>query len=180
MRSLCLLLGLSLAATTVACGSGDEPDLATPDPPGATAAAETPSDDSPSGDSPTGGGTGTVTLSDGTVFDLIMSTCDTSGNGADGFTVENSYGLTGRTADDAFLVIIGRAGFSADSMVEIATIEGEFDENGRNATLIYHDILDTLALVVDGGHVTGTMSLKPIGPNKPYGDEVEATVDIRC
>ncbi len=129
--------------------------------------------------SASGDGTGTLTMADGTVYTFEMSTCDTSEND-DAFLVENGYDIFGKTADGAFHASFNRAGFDEETISEIATLEGQFDENGKNAELIYTDVTDTMALTVDGGHVSGTLTMKPIGPNEPHGAESEATVDITC
>ncbi len=119
-------------------------------------------------------------MADGTAYELDMSSCETSENGAEGFLIEDGYDVTGRTADDAFLASFNRAGFDEDSVVQIVTLEGDFDENGKNAGILYNNVPDTIDLTVDGGKVTGTVTLKPILPNKPHGDESVATVDISC
>lgn len=127
-----------------------------------------------------GSGSGTLSLSDGMTYSFDMSTCDTSENGADGFVVPDSYDLFGTTADGAFTVQLIRAGLDEDFIVETAGLEGNFDENGKNAGILYTKVVDTLALKVDGGDVSGTVSLSPIGPNRPHGDQIDATVDVSC
>ncbi len=127
----------------------------------------------------TGSGTGTLTMADGTVYRFETSTCDTSEND-DAFLVEDGYDIFGKTADGAFHASFNRAGFDEETISEISTLEGQFDENGKNAELIYRDVTGTMALVVDGGHVSGTLTMKPIGSNDPHGAESEATVDITC
>ena len=173
-----ILLTAALLAAVSACGSGDD----STNTPAATDADGT-EEANPSSDEETpdvGAGTGTLTLDDGTVYSLTMSTCETSENGADGFLLENSYDLLGSTADGAFVVTIGRAGLDEDFVTQLATLEGEFDENGQNAQLIYRNVLDTIALEVDGGDVSGTVTLRPLGPNRPHGDEIGAVVDVSC
>lgn len=174
------LLGL------VACGSGDDDGGAADVDDTSTATENTPADEQPddgqaADDQPaTGGGTGTLTLADDTVFALSMSTCETSETGADGFLIEDGFDLFGRTADGEFTVQLIRAGFDEDNIVDTGALEGEFDENGKNAELLYNEVHESLIATVDGGNVSGTVTLKPIGPNRPYGDEIDATFDINC
>jgi hypothetical protein len=178
------LLGL------VACGSGDDDGGAsdvdeTPEAADDTPAVDEPADDEPADEpaddpAPAGDGTGTLTLPDGTAFSFEMTTCETSENGADGFLIEDGFDLFGRTTDGEFTVQLIRAGFDEENIVDTAGLEGEFDDDGKNAGLLYSEVHESLAATVDGGTVTGTVSLKPIGPNRPYGDETVATFDIRC
>ncbi len=171
------LLGLA------ACGSDDDagaPDADSSDVVPAAADAADSDDASDDATPATGSSTGTLTLADGTVFSLEMSTCDTSENGASGFVIENGFDLFGRTSDGEFTVQLIRAGFDEESVIDTASLEGEFDEEGKNAELLYSEVNATLVATVDGGDVAGTVTLKPIGPNRPYGDEVEATIDISC
>lgn len=174
------LLGL------VACGSGDDDSgaSAADDTPAATEDITSASSDEPAAapadDQPSGSATGTLTLDDGTAFSFEMTTCETSENGAEGFPIEVGFDLFGRTSDGAFTVQLIRAGFEEENVFITASLEGEFDEEGKNAGLLYSKVADTMAAAVDGGAVTGTVSLKPIGPNRPYGDEIGATFDISC
>ena len=172
----------------VACGSGDDDggapdadDTASPADDAASTTSDEPADDQPADDQPaTGSSTGTLTLADGTTFSFEMSTCDTSENGAEGFLIEDGFDLFGRTSDGEFTVQLIRAGFDEDSIIDTAGLEGEFDEEGKNAGLLYSEVNETIVADVDGGNVTGTVTLKPIGPNRPYGDEVGATFDVSC
>lgn len=176
-----------LGALTACSDSGDDSD-ATPasDADGTSAdggAVTEPTDDTGTheDDAPTSGdGSGTLTMGDGTTLTFVMSTCDTSENGADGLPVEDTYDLFGTTADGAFQMQFIRAGLDDDFVVETATLEGDFDEEGKNAGVLYSRVVDTLALTVDGGDVSGTVSLSPIGPNRPYGDMIDATVAVSC
>ncbi len=159
-----------------ACGSGDDDSDASDAGDTGAAADDEPADDEPAA----GGGDGTLTLADGTVFSLTMSTCETSENGADGFPIEDGFDLFGRTSEGEFTVQLIRAGFDEESVIDTAGLEGEFDENGKNAELLYTEVNETLVATVDGGNVSGTVTLKPIGPNRPYGDEIAATFDVSC
>ena len=166
----------------VACGSGDDDGGAsdTDDTVAAEDGASTPSDEPADVQPASGSSTGTLTLADGTSFSLEMSTCDTSENGAEGFMIEDGFDLFGRTSDGEFTVQLIRAGFDEDSIIDTATLEGAFDDEGKNAELLYSEVNETIVAGVDGGNVTGTVTLKPIGPNRPYGDEVGATFDVSC
>lgn len=176
-----LLAVLSLGGLA-ACGSGaassdapaTEPTALATDP-GVAATAAPPSAASAAG----GARRGTLTMADGTVYALEMTACDTSEN-AEGFLLPDSYDLFGRTSDGAFAASINRAGMSEDFISEIVTLEGDFDENGKNAGILYRNVLDTIALTVDGGNVTGTVTFKAIGPAGPHGEQMDATVDISC
>lgn len=172
----------------VACGSGDD-DAGASDADAtasSTGDAESTQSDEPADDEPadgrpgTGSSTGTLTLDDGTTFSFEMSTCDTSENGADGFLIEDGFDLFGRTSDGEFTVQLIRAGFDEESIIDTATLEGEFDGGGKNAELLYSEVNGTIVAGVDGASVAGTVTLKPIGPNRPYGDEVGATFDVSC
>lgn len=186
MAKLRTLLVAAALVSMSACGSGDDDSGASDaDDSGAvdddTPADDQPADDEPADDQPaTGGGGGTLTLADGTVFSLTMSTCDTSENGAEGFPIENGFDLFGRTSDGEFTVQLIRAGFDEESVIDTAGLEGDFDDDGKNAQLLYTDVNGTLVATVDGGNVSGTVTLKAIGPNRPYGDETAATFDVNC
>lgn len=182
------VVALGAIGGLTACGGSDDEADATPAPQvedsSTNAGADAPPTDTPGPgevDAPTSGsGSGTMTLSDGTTFTFAMTTCETSENGADGLPLPDSYDLFGATADEAFTMQLIRAGLEEEFTAETASLEGDFDEDGKNAGIIYSKVVDTLDLSVDGGNVSGTVTLSPIGPNRPYGDEVEATVDVSC
>lgn len=182
------LVGFGFIGVLTACGgSGDDSDAAPAsdgdETPADADAVATPTDDmgTDGDDAPTNGeGSGTLTMGDGTTLTFVMSTCDTSENGADGLPLDDTYDLFGTTADGASQMQLIRAGLEEDFTVETATLEGDFDEEGRNAGVLYSKEVDTLALTVDGGDVSGTVTLTPIGPNRPYGDMIEATIAVSC
>lgn len=186
MAKLRTLLIAAALVSMSACGSGDDDSAASDaDDSGAAAdgtlADEQPADDEPADDQPaTGGSGGTLTLADGTVFEFETATCDTSENGAEGFLIEDGFDLFGRTSDGEFTVQLIRAGFDEESVIDTASLEGEFDDDGKNPELFYSEVNETLVATVDGGNVSGTVTLKPIGPNRPYGDEIVATFDVNC
>ncbi|MDW3214093.1 MAG: hypothetical protein R8G01_08870 [Ilumatobacteraceae bacterium] len=165
-----------------ACGSSDDngasgESAANTD--GSADSADT-ADAAPADEPATGSRTGTLTLDDGTAFTLEMTTCETSENGAAGFLIEDGFDLFGRTSDGEFTVQLIRAGFDEDSVIDTSVLEGEFDDEGKNAGLLYTEGSEVLVATVDGGNVSGTVTLKPIGPNRPYGDEIGATFDVDC
>lgn len=125
-----------------------------------------------------GSGIGIVTVADGTVYEFIMGTCQTSDT-ADNFLHDNAYDLFGATADGAFEIGFIRAGLD-DTAVGVHALEGDFDENGQNSKMIYTNGGQPAGFVVDGGNITGSFAARPIGPTRPHGDMTEITVDIRC
>ncbi|MEM9132695.1 MAG: hypothetical protein AAF962_10405 [Actinomycetota bacterium] len=129
---------------------------------------------------PSGGGSGTVTVGDGTVYEITdLSSCITGATDPDALP-STGYDLIGRTADGAWLFTAIRAGFSDDETLFSGALEGGFDADGKNASIIYPLRGDGSTLVVDGGTVTGTVEAKPLGPNQPHGDETTFTVDFSC
>jgi hypothetical protein len=177
LRSIAVAIGLIL--TLAACGS-DDTVAETTGPANEPAAADTAPDTAPAstGDA-SGPGVTTITMSDGTVYAIELSSCDTTSTDS-AFLLPDSYDISGRTSDGAIRFYMARAGLSEDFITQIATLEGDFDEGGQNAALLYSDINDSYDLTVDGANVSGTFSLRAIGPTRPHGDEVGVTVDVRC
>jgi hypothetical protein len=173
-----------LVVGIVGCGSDDSGD-ASPAPDDTTGAAvqpdagesEVPSDGS---EESTGGGEGTATLTmiDGTDYVFEMSTCDTSNT--DDFEIPDSYDLFGRTADGEFVFQLTRAGLDEDFITQVGTLEGDFDDEGKNNLMLYQADLGTEPLTVDGAIVSGTFMMSAIGPTRPHGDEVAVILDARC
>ncbi len=163
---------LGLALPLVAgCDSGDD----------AGAATGTEVGDTEANDSSDSEGTITVMVDDGTIYELVdVSSCDTSFTDPSGLPLSNGYDLTGRTADGAFLLSVGRAGFDDESVVFAGALEGDFDDEGQNAKMLYRLDRDTLDLTVDGANVTGTVGSTAIGPTRPHGDNALFTIDARC
>lgn len=163
-------LGLALALAA-ACDSGDD----------ARAATDTEMGGAETDDSGGSEGTITVTVDDGTIYELVeVSSCDTSFTDPSGLPLSNGYDLTGRTADGAFLLTVGRAGFDDTSVVFAGSLEGDFDDEGKNAKMLYRLDRDTLDLTVDGANVTGSVGVEAIGPTRPHGDAALITIDARC
>lgn len=176
------LLGLA------ACGSGDDSEDVTASADDATstedAAVETtvaPTEAAPAESTGTGSGSGsgTLTMDDGTVYELTMSSCETSATDSAALPLSNGYNLTGRTADEAFVFNATRAGFDDEGAVEVAGLEGGFDANGKNASILYANV-GALELTIDGANVSGPLAMRQIIPGGPHGAETNATVDVRC
>ena len=183
-----MLLTSVLAMGVVGCGSDDdsgaapsEPDAVTDeaDAVGEPEAGELAAPANPSEES-TGGseGTATLTMVDGTDYVFEMTTCETSNT--DDFELPDSYDLFGRTADGAFTFQLTRAGLDEDFISQVGTLEGDFDDEGRNANMLYNADLDDEPLTVDGAIVSGTFMMSAIGPTRPHGDEVAVILDARC
>ncbi|WP_372594945.1 hypothetical protein [Actinotalea sp.] len=128
-----------------------------------------------------GPGTGVITMDDGTVYTFEMTTCDTSETVPDEIPLTNGYDLAGTTADGTTDLTLARLGFSPDEVaVTVGSIEGDYDENRQNAELLYAANVEELDLTVSGGSVTGTATMRAVGPNRPHGDQPTATVDVSC
>lgn len=183
LRWLVLTMGLLFAL--VACGSdgntvseavAPENDQTT----SGTAPTAAPIDAEPA-DTEVASGTGvtTVTMGDGTAYALELSSCDTSSTDSS-FLLPDSYDISGQTSGGEIRFYMARAGLSEDFITQVATLEGDFDDGGQNAALFYSGSKDSYALIVEGPRVSGTFSLKAIGPNRPHGDEIAVAVDISC
>ena len=161
-----LILGLGLALAS-ACDSAQEGE-------------ET--DTEASGDEAGGESTAriTVTVDDGTVYELDVRSCDTSVTDPSGFPLSNGYVLSGETVDGEVDVFVSRAGLEDDDTVFSGSIEGDFDEEGRNAKMLYSFDRDTLTLQIDGAKVTGSVGSRAIGPTRPHGDNPVFTFDADC
>ncbi len=125
-----------------------------------------------------GSSTATLTVADGTVYAFDLTTCETSNT--DDFELPDSYDIFGTTTDGAFSFQLGRAGMDETFIVQVGTLEGDFDDEGKNATMLYNAQLDNEPLNVDGANVSGTFMMRAIAPTRPHGDEVEVTLDARC
>lgn len=174
-----------LVVGIVACGSDDDsgdasstPDATTDDAGDSDAGnAEAPADGS--GNSGGGGeGTATLTMVDGTEYVFELTTCETSNT--DDFELPDSYDIFGRTADGEFVFQLIRAGLDEDFISQVGTLEGDFDDEGRNATMLYNADLGDEPLAVDGSIVSGSFMMSAIGPTRPHGDEVGVILDARC
>lgn len=191
-RLLILVAGVLLLAA--ACGSDDDTtddalDAGTVDDGTAEedTATETESGDADgaeaedAGATSSSGGTATMTIADGTVYEFALTSCATSETDPNGFPLDNGYELVGRTADEAFSMQVSRAGFSNDAVVFAGILEGDFDDEGKNALMLYSMDGDTAALTATGTEISGTVMLKAVGPpTRPHGDDTEATLDAQC
>jgi len=164
------VLGLVLALTA-ACDSAD----------GESDGTDTEADEDESGGESEGEARITITVDDGTVYELVdVTSCDTSVTDPSGFPLDNGYDLAGRTADGAFGLTAIRAGLDDDNAVFSGAVEGGFDENGLNPTMLYRFDADSLTLMVDGADVVGTVGSDAIAPTRPHGDNAVFTIDARC
>lgn len=167
------------------CGSGTDESV-TAEPAEETVAQPEPSTDetgdggSDDGEAAAGTGTGTITTADGTVYDFTMRSCDTSENGSGTFLIEDAYDLSGSTSDGAFTFGFIRASLEDESVPGVGSFEGDFDDEGKNAKMLYTNGGEPMELAVDGGSVSGTFPVRAIGPTRPHGDNTELTVDISC
>ncbi len=162
-------LGLVLALGS-GCGPAEEESSAT----GA---------DSEAGEEQPGGESNakiTVTVDDGTVYELEVRSCDTSATDPSGFPLSNGYVLSGKTADGEVDVFVSRAGLEDDDAVFSGAVEGDFDEEGRNAKMLYSLDRETLTLQIDGAKVAGSVGSRAIGPTRPHGDNPVFTIDADC
>ena len=185
-------LAVVLAVGLVACGSDGDSDSTATAGAGSTddttdsgsdsGAEATAADLVPSDQSETSAGgegaTATLTMVDGTVYTFEMTTCETSNT--DDFVIPDSYDLFGRTADGEFTFYLGRAGLDDDFITQVGALEGDFDDEGNNAAMLYNADLDNEPLDVDGAIVSGTFMMSAIGPTRPHGDEVGVILDARC
>ena len=126
------------------------------------------------------GGTATLTTADGTVYEFVLTTCDTSDTEPNALPLDNGYDIFGRTADSGFEVQLIRAGFTNDDVVFAGGLEGDFDGEGKNAKMIYSASGETVALTATGTEISGAVTFRAIGPTRPHGDETEATLDAQC
>ena len=132
-------------------------------------------------ESSAGDGTGTLTMTDGTVYEFEMTSCDTSNTDPAGLPLSNGYDVFGKTPDGAFSLLIVRAGFDDANPVASGGLEGDFDENGKNAGILYAANSDSLHLLtVDGANVSGDISFRAIGPTAPHGDDAVGAVAVSC
>lgn len=193
MKSLrALLLAMALLVGLTACGSDDdtadgadatETDDGTGqsdsgDPDSGDDSGDDSDDDADDG-SDGGSASGTVTMADGTVYELDVSSCETSSTDPAGFPFPNSFDLQG-ISDDGFEFYIASVGLGEEGDVQTGSLEGGFDENGKNATIIYSATMSTATFTVDGADVTGSVDMRGIGPEGPHGKETSADFDFSC
>jgi len=122
----------------------------------------------------------TVTVDDGTVYEIEVRSCDTSATDPSGFPLSNGYVLSGQTADGEVELFVSRAGLEDDDAVFSGAVEGDFDEEGSNAKMLYSFHQETLTLQIDGAKVTGSVGSGAIGPTRPHGDNPVFTIDADC
>lgn len=177
-----LLLATTLVSSALiagGCGGSDEDGATSGSPPddAGTTAEGTATED---GAASATGGTGTLTLDDGTSYTFEMTSCSTSDSDPDTFLVDPGFDLFGES-EDGFRLTLIRAGLDEKSASLTGGFEGEFDENGVNAEVSYNAAGDEDgSLEVDGPSVTGTVTMSSLGSNSPFGESIEATVEVTC
>ena len=192
IRSLPALVVIALAAG--ACGGSDTPsadevtepvattaseestdEVTGPDEPVATTASEETTDDATP---TTGSGRATMTISDGTVYEFEMTTCDTSNN-SDAFLVEPGYDLSGRT-DDGFRVQLIRAAFEEPTTAR-GGLEGRFDDNGVNPEVSYTFREPESVIALDGDTITADLVMSGFISQDPiHGEDPTAMLTVTC
>ncbi|MBV1857893.1 MAG: hypothetical protein KUG77_05730 [Nannocystaceae bacterium] len=164
------VLGL-LIALSAACDPAD----------GESAGTDTEPDGDETQDMGEGEARITVTVDDGTVYELTdVTSCATSVTDPSGFPLSNGYDLAGRTADGAFGLTAIRAGLDEENAVFSGAVEGDFDDNGLNSKMVYRFDQNALTLLVDGASVAGTVGSDAVAPTRPHGDHAVFTIDARC
>ncbi len=196
MTARSLFITVALIGGLAACGGSSDSDGAPADAPGDTAGEPSPApteaapaDGSDGGDvpseAPAGPASGTLTMGDGTVYTLELSTCETSNTDAT-LQLPDSYDLSGTASDGAYSFYLARIGFPGDDDTEdfITTggaLEGDFlDENGENIGLLYTADMSASDIVINGAAVSGALSMRANGANDLHGATTEATVDVSC
>lgn len=120
---------------------------------------------------------GTLTVPDGTEYDLAMYMCD-----FDGMEDEPRYVLKGYL-DDAKLgeedveqidIVFQRTNASGEAYIS-AVVKGKYAD-GRQVSYTGRDDAE---LTVDGNNVSGTVTLAGPG-NAPFGPSAEVTLDVTC
>lgn len=164
-------LGIVLALTA-ACDSAD----------GESGATDSETSETESGGDGEGEGSGriTVTVDDGTVYELDVRSCDTSITDPSALPLSNGYILSGLSTDGAIDLFVSRAGIDDDSVFQSGNIEGDFDEDGLNALMVYAFLPDTLTLQVDGANVAGSATARAVGPTRTHGDNPVFTIEASC
>ena len=171
------------AMLLAACGGGDDESTETTIEPSADATTEPSSSDDTSEPESDGDGDASaiITIDDGVVYELVeLSSCDTSATDPSGLPIATGYDVTGWTADRSIRFSATRAGFDEDGAIFAGLLEGGFDADGKNASMLYSLDGPGLDLVVDGATISGTIGSKAITPDRPHGDTPLITVDVRC
>jgi len=182
--------GLAFAALLVlsACGSSDEDDSGasggddgSSSAPSDDASTDSDTDDASAPDTSSGDGTGTLTMADGTVYEFELRDCDTVDTDPATILLAGGYTLSGPSSDGEFRFTLARLGFDDEVAVATGSLEGDFDENGKNEKMLYKVSRESLDLIaVDGGNVSGEVAFSAIGPTRPHGDDTTATVEANC
>ena len=179
-----VLLFLLAFVALAACGSDDDSDA------GPAGDSETPddsvtddgsADDTGAGDDSDAGtgGTSTITV-EGTTYELANGDCEGSNTDSSAYPFPDNFSLSGTDIDSDLQFNIARNGPADELFVQVGTLEGDFDENGKNNDMLYNAQMDTLDFTVDGADVSGSVTMRAINPTRPYGDETVVDFDFDC
>lgn len=192
-RQICLLFCALLFAS--ACGSSSDPAAPAADDttdgaadsssvndgaaPGAEpdVAAQT-NQEAEAGEAGSGPQTATLSLADGTVYELVVSSCVTNETDSGRLPITNGFEVSGKTADGIFEFSILRGGFD-DDPYQSGNASADFDQSGGQLTSYNIDV-ETMVYAVDGAAVSATFTLGEFGKKGIHGDTVEATLDAHC
>lgn len=128
-----------------------------------------------------GSGSGTVTMGDGTVYEIVnLTQCDTSATDPSGFPLETGYGIYGSTADGTVEIFFSRAGLDDDDAFFGGGIEGDFNGDGETDELLYSAQSGTEDISIDGPSAFGTVEVRSLGREDPHGEESTVEIDFTC
>ncbi len=175
---------LVVALVVGGCGGSDEPS---DDPESSGDATVTDPDSTPEdgdaepeGTEAGGSSAATLTMSDDTVYEFVLTSCKTQDTDPSGFPISNGYDITGKSADGAFGTSISRAGFTDEDIFFAGLLEGDFDDEGKNAAMLYSVDSETVDLTATGNQVSGSLDFRAIGPTRPHGDSASGTLEATC
>lgn len=121
-----------------------------------------------------------MTIDDGTVYEFTLSSCKTQDTDPSGYPISNGFDLFGKTADGEFGMQFIRAGFDDDTAKVTGSLEGDFDDEGKNEKMLYSVKFETDDLTASGTEIAGSFDIRAIGPTRPHGDETSATLEASC
>lgn len=189
-----MIFGLAMAGATSCVGSDSEgsveppeavetdssqveEDVAEPDEADETEVEETEAES----EAARGSGSGTVTMGDGTVYEIVnLTQCDTSATDPSGFPLETGYGIYGSTADGTVEIFFSRAGLDDDDAFFGGGIEGDFNGDGETDELLYSAQSGTEDISIDGPSAFGTVEVRSLGREDPHGEESTVEIDFTC
>lgn len=122
--------------------------------------------------------TATLSLADGTVYELVVSSCVTNETDSARLPITDGFEVAGKTADGIFEFSILRGGFD-DDPYQSGIASADFDQSGGQQTSYNVDV-GTMIYAVDGASVSATFTLGEFGKKGIHGDTVEATLEAHC